>query len=70
MTDMSEKALKACIKEEVLASFSKKELTLIPDFEAFFILVDAQNGYEPNWESKRDSLKPLYEKVWNELTKR
>jgi hypothetical protein len=51
-------------REEVVASFSEKEMQNFKDFKEFFDAVDVQYSYEEDWKPKK--WKPYYEVIWKE----
>jgi hypothetical protein len=66
MNTLNQNDLRA-IREEVIKSFTTKEIKLLNNFEAFFDLVDVQNADEEGWEKLKEKYRPYYEKVWMEL---
>lgn len=55
------------VLREVRSSYTLEELKDFPTFEDFWAEVDAQNGYEDNWEQKKETWKPYYLAAFNIL---
>lgn len=54
----------SAVRDEVIDSFSEKEMKGYKSFKDFFAEVDVQMGYEEEWNPKK--WKPYYEAIWNE----
>lgn len=48
------------IREEIEASFTHVELADFDSFDDFWDEIDAQQGYEENWEDEKAEWKPFY----------